>query len=128
MPFLVYGTWTRDLDEYAYRENGVSFVVVFEGVYGNLPTCQILDGDSDPITGDNPVFTVTTTRPFGVNRYWDVIPFEYLHADLPKSQIQVFVNGVEGICVNMGCGFSYVSDDADLKITSQSLDGLTLTV
>ena len=128
MPHLVFNTRTHDLGEYTYRENGAAFAVVFEGVNTPIPTCELLDSDTNPITGNSPQLTVTTIREYGVNRYWDVIPYEYLMADMKEALIEITVDGLEAICPTMDCSYAYVADDADMAISSQTLNGLTLTV
>lgn len=129
MPHLIFRAYAWDMDEYAYPHNGVSFSIVFDGIdYMQLPLCSLLDGENTPITGNNPLFDVSNYRDFGVNRYWDVIPFEFLFADLDTPQIQVFVDGIEAVCPTFDCGYEYRWDEDEYKINSQALDGQTLTL
>lgn len=124
MPSFAYSLRALSLTtEYAYRENGVQFIVEFDNIGAQIPDCVMLDSDTQPITGNSPIFQVTTIQDFGVNRSWEVIPFDYLWAETTDPQIQVTIDGIEGICPTLDCHYAYVSDDEELAITSQSLDG-----
>ena len=81
MAFLAWRVHVRTTSDYSYRENGIAFVVIFEGVETNLNECQILSGDETPLTGVEPQYSVTTLQPYGVNRSWEAIPLEFLVAD-----------------------------------------------
>lgn len=49
-----------------------------------------------------------------------------LHTEAYEPQVLVTVNGIEAVCPDQNCGFKYISPAGE--ITSQSLDGLTLTI
>ena len=128
MPFAVFKTRVRPYGDWEYRENGVNFLVIFEAVHGDVPLCSIMDGDSEPITGESVQYIVREIREYGVNRLWEVIPYEFLHADIERNQVKVVKDGVDSICPDFNCGYAYVDDEDDYAITSQNLNGLTLTL
>ena len=74
----VHNLYDYDLD---YRQNMVIFAVSFDGIQGDVPTCEILDGEDTPISGNDVTFSVTTVREYGINRWWDAIPLEFLLSD-----------------------------------------------
>jgi hypothetical protein len=109
MPFLTFRTHVRGTAEHPYFENGVSFVVIMEGVEANLPLCSLSDG-STPITGLDPVFEVTEIQTYGVNRFWESIPLEFLVADGQAPSVEVTVDGIEAVCPALNCEYSYVDN------------------
>lgn len=127
MPFLAFRTHTRELYEYDYRENGVAFAVVFEGVEGQIPECSLLDGDSAALTGESDLaMTVTTLQDYGVNRFWESIPLEMLMADAQSPGVRVVVDGLEALCVGMNCEYAYIETQG--SITSQAISNKLATV
>ena len=85
MPFAVFKALTRESGDIEYRENGVQFIVDFKGVHGEVGQCEILDGESEPISGDNVQTTVGIKSSYGIDRNWDVIPYEFLQADILRN-------------------------------------------
>lgn len=109
MPFLTFRTRTRSTGEHGYFENGVSFVIIMEGIEANLPLCSLSDG-STPITGLDPYFEVTEIQSYGVNRFWESIPLEFLVADGQAPSVEVTVDGIEAVCPALNCEYSYVEN------------------
>jgi len=71
----------RNLFEYQYRENGVAFAVIFDGYHGDVPECTISSGVTNPMTGNNVVFSTETIRPYGSNLMFEPIPLSMLYTD-----------------------------------------------
>ena len=65
IPHLQFKTHMRDTGKYAYRENGVSFFIVFQDYHGDVPQCTIESSATTPLTGNNIVHNSTTFREYG---------------------------------------------------------------
>ena len=81
-----------------YPENNIAFYAVMDGVDDNLPLCQVIDGFTDCITGYNIEFQSQVVREYGINRYWDVIPMEFLFATAETKPARITVDGAPTIC------------------------------
>ena len=113
-------------DDYLYRENGVSFAVIFDGSMGDVAQCAILDGDVTPITGTNVQFLSNTVRNGGANITYEAIPMELLVTNSNSPVITASVNGLEVLCPALNCDYAYVA--AVGSVTGQSLSGNVITV
>ena len=91
-----------------------------------MPECRIESGVTDPIVGNSPVFSTTTTRTYGTNLMFEPVPLEMLYTDAQQPQVMVKVNGIEGVCPSFNCDYTYV--DSTSLITSQSISGDILTI
>lgn len=62
-----------------YRENCIEFTIEFftDDV---VPQCTIQSDPLDPITGDNPTFSMSERRPYGQNLFFSPIGAEFLQA------------------------------------------------
>lgn len=65
IPHLQFKMYVRNLWEYQYRENGIAFAVIFDGYHGDVPECTISSGTTDPLVGNNVVFSTETYRQYG---------------------------------------------------------------
>jgi len=126
IPHLQSKIFVRNLFDYQYRENGVAFAVVFSGYEGNVPECAISSGVTTPITGNNVVFATNVVREYGTNLMFEPVPLEMLYTDAQAPQVTVSVNGIDGVCPQFNCDYTYVSTTA--MITGQSISGNTLTI
>ena len=81
IPHLQFKMQVRNLWEYSYRENGVAFAVIFDGVHEDVPECTISSGVNDPMTGNDVVFSTETIREYGQNLMFEPIPLSMLFTD-----------------------------------------------
>ena len=126
IPHLTFKTYVRNLWDYSYRENGVSFAIIFQGIQGDVPTCEIVDGEETPISGNEPTFETITVQEYGVNRMWDSIPMEFLVADAQAPDVKITIEGLEVLCPDLNCDYSYITSVG--AVTEQTLSGKSLTL
>ena len=98
MPDLFYKVSVRDNNKYSYKENGVSFSIIFESYNGDPPQCTIMSDPLVPIAGNLPTFSSTTPRNYGEYLFFEPIPLEMLYTDAQYPQVSVHVNGIESVC------------------------------
>jgi len=121
IPFLAFNIYVRDLWDYSYRENGVTFAVIFDGIEGQIPLCSIENGANTPMTGESDIaFSVTSLQDYGVNRLWDATPLEFLMADAQSPGVRVTVDGLEALCINMNCEYAYIDTVGTVTTQAQS--------
>ena len=121
IPHLQFKMHVRNLYDYQYRENGVTFAVIFDGYHGDVPECTISSGVNNPMTGNEVVFSTETIREYGQNLMFEPIPLSMLYTDSQKPQVTVKVNGLDGVCPEFNCDYVYV--DPTSLITGQTLSG-----
>jgi len=113
--------YIRNLWDYNYRENGIAFAIVFDGIQADVPQCTLESSISDPLVGEDLTFTATTIREGGSNMVYDVIPFELLYADSQSPAITVKVDDIEALCVGLNCDYTYTIGFGEW--TAQTLSG-----
>jgi len=96
--------------KYGYKENGVSFYVDFGGLNYDVKELEVVPSDTQPITGTNLTFNVTSLRKYSTNLFYGPIPFEMLKTYETKPQLTVEVNGLPAACHNLSCDFSYIAN------------------
>lgn len=80
----VYQNWIGDEStawNFAYRENGLNFVVIFEGFNENPPLCTLASDTVTPLTGVNVQFKSEVLRPFGQSLMFEPVGLEFLYSD-----------------------------------------------
>ena len=58
-------------------------------------------------------------REYGQNLFFEPIPLEFMRTDAYKPQVTVSVNGIDAVCPEFNCDYTYI--DTDKIITAQSL-------
>jgi hypothetical protein len=102
--------------ENEYKENGVGLYVKFQGLNEDPGQFEIMSSDTDPLLGDNIVFTFETVTPYSTNLWYEPVPFEMLKTYETKPQVIVSVDGAPAVCHNLTCDYTYV--DAVGEVTS----------
>jgi len=130
IPFLVDNIEVVDDGRFAYAENGISFIIHFTGLDYEVPLCSIAPSSGEyPLTGgDAQTQNVSMIRPFGESLFFEVIPMEMLNTDEQTPQILVKIDGMDALCLDMNCDFTYTASTASIAtqdLSSTSL--LTLT-
>lgn len=99
---------------YTYPENGLSYMIKFTGVAYDVAPCSILPGTGDyPISGNSDLATnVTVLQNFGETLWFEPIPLEFLTSDAQQPQVLVMINGLEALCANLNCDYSYTRADS----------------
>jgi hypothetical protein len=126
VPHLQFKIYVRNLWTYDYRENGLSFAIVFQDYHGDAPECYLESGVDTPITGANPTATTETVREYGQNLMFEPIPLEFIYTDSQQPQVTISVNGIDGVCPEFNCNYIYV--EAYGEVTGQSLTDGVLTI
>lgn len=110
---------------FPYAENGISFAMVFQDLHGPAPKCRLVSGTTTPLMGYTK-FSNETIWDYGKNLLFEPIPLELLYTDAKNPQVLVSVNGIDGVCPNFNCDYTYVNPVGE--ITGQTLTGLDLVV
>ena len=63
---------------YTNKENGISYYVDFEGLNYDVKELEIVPDETQPLTGTNLTFNITTERNYSSNLFYQPIPFEML--------------------------------------------------
>jgi len=83
-------------------------MINFHGYAGDVPQCTIKSGTKTALSGGtNFAFSGTTIREYGKSIMFEPIPLYMLHHNAEKPQVTVKVNGIEGVCPNFNCDYSY---------------------
>jgi len=85
-----------------------------------------MSGTKSTIKGNKPIFAQDTIRHYSINKFYEPIPLEFLSAAATSPQVLVMVDGIEAICPNLNCDYTYSAPNA--KITSQKLTGNVIEV
>lgn len=127
IPHVQLKTYVRDSGKYNYYQNGRELSIYFMDYHGDVPQCEIRDSESTPIEGANVQFVSTTLREYGKNLLFEPIPLEMLYTDAQKPQVRITINGIDGVCPDFNCDFTYINTDS--LITGQTLEnGNELTI
>lgn len=120
IPHLQLKMYVYDNGKYSYRDNGISFALVFQDYHGNPPQCTIKTGVTTAIAGGATLtYDSKTTRSYGKNLMFEPVPLEMLYHDAEKPQVMVKVKGIEGLCPGFNCDYEY--EAATSSITAQAL-------
>lgn len=119
-------------NDFAYAENGRSWILRFIGLNEDPGQFEIVQSETDPLVAGedgNITFFANTTVPYGQNLFFEPIPFEMLRTYETEPQLIVTVGDLPAVCHNLTCDFTYV--EAVGKVTSFVYDStsskLTLT-
>jgi hypothetical protein len=93
----------------------------------NVPLCSMESVLDSPLEGENLQISVSSVQPFGVNKFWNAIPMEFLRVDGTQDPVEVTVDGVEALCTTLACGFTYIVEDVE-AITVQALVGKSVAI
>jgi hypothetical protein len=120
IPHLMLKTHVYATTKYAYRQNGMEFVLVFQDLHADPAQCTIKSGTTTALTGGKTIaYTGTTSRAHGKNLMFEPVPLEMLYHDATKPQVLVKINGFEAICPTFNCDYLYKA--ATSEITAQAL-------
>ena len=126
IPFLADKISVSPDYRYQYPENGVSFLLRFTGIKGDVTPCKIQPGVSTTLTGNSPTYNSTVLVEAGTSLMFEPIPLEFLRTYTTSPQVLVTVDGFAALCANLTCDYSYFSDGS--AITSQTRTGSALAV
>lgn len=122
--------------KHQYRQNCISLVLNFHGVTGDVAQCQLmpieaadmLNGETE-LVGD-PLSTLVidnaTIRQGGANLMFEPVPLEMIRENSQTPFIDAKISGLQALCKNRNCGFTYVAPTAE--ITGASYDAGTRTI
>jgi hypothetical protein len=109
-----------DNDRFVYRENGISFILHFTGLDYEVPLCDI--GPSTfsedwpyPLSGNTDMKSnPKVIRTFGETLFFETVPMEMLNTDEQTPQIRVKIDGMDALCLDMNCDFTYTASPATI--------------
>lgn len=81
IPHLQFKTYMRSTGKYPYSQSGVSLQIYFSDYHGEVPQCEIMSGENDPIVATDPTYDVEYVREYGDNLIFEPVPLEFLYAD-----------------------------------------------
>lgn len=82
IPFLVDRVEVDWDYRYKYRENGISFKVIFRDLDYDPPMCHLKPDGEWPLTGNDDMQSNSTVlRPFGESLFFPVVPLEMVRTD-----------------------------------------------
>ena len=126
IPFLADKISVMPDYRYKYAENGVSFMLRFTGIKGDVTPCKIQSGVTTTLTGNNPTFNNTILVQAGQSLIYEPVPLEFLRTYTQSPQVLVKIDGFAALCANLTCDYSYISDAS--AITAQTRTGSALAV
>ena len=68
---------------------------------------QIVSGVNTPLGGSNLSYYSNVTIPYGVNLFYEPIPFEMLKTYETEPQVLVTVGDFPAVCHNLTCNYNY---------------------
>mmetsp|Transcript_33613 Transcript_33613/g.44334 ORF Transcript_33613/g.44334 Transcript_33613/m.44334 type:complete len:308 (-) Transcript_33613:8160-9083(-) len=120
IPHLQLKVYVHDNGKYSYRDNGLSFVMIFQDLHSDPAQCSIKTGTNTALTGGASLtYDSKTTRAYGKNLMFEPVPLEMLYHDADKPQVMIKVKGIEGLCPGFNCDYLYAA--APSEITAQAL-------
>jgi hypothetical protein len=129
IPHLSFGVSVdRPFRNYTDERTGLQILITVENpLSGDIPDCFIEPAyDNNPYPEDFALFTFQRLRSRAENLFFNPVPLEMLFTPALKPQVLVTVDGLEAICPDDNCGYSYVTSVGE--ITDTTLSGTTLTV
>lgn len=68
------------------------------------------ESSSAGLQGEVISFNVEEVQQYGVNKFWPVIPMEFLKADGQAPAVEITVDDIPALCVNIDCEYTYIRD------------------
>ena len=112
MPHAQLKTYVRDTGKYPYYHNGREISIYFMDAHTDVPQCEIRDSVDNPMEGADVEFHSTTLREYGQGLLFEPIPLEMIYTDAQNPQVRVKVNGIDGVCPEFNCDYTYIDTDA----------------
>lgn len=81
IPFLADKVEVMNSYKYDYFENGVSWILKFSGVKGDVAPCIIQSGVNTTLVGTSVTYNQNITKPFNKTLLFEPIPFEFLSSN-----------------------------------------------
>lgn len=133
MAFLIDSVTVIKDGRYDFPDNGISYLLHFFNLDYEVPKCTIAGSGEYPLSGGAQMYTNNTVlRTYGESLFFDTVPLDMLKADAQTPQILVYVDGMEALCLDLNCDYTYTVPD--MTITGQDLnqtadaDNNTLTI
>lgn len=103
-------------NDFEYAENGRSWILRFIGLNEDPGQFELVQSEITPLTaGDgNVTFYSNTTVPYGVNLFFEPIPFEMLRTYETEPQLIVSVGNLPAVCHNLTCDFTYILPEGEV--------------
>jgi hypothetical protein len=97
-------------NDFSYAENGVSWILRFIGLNEDPGQFEIVSSEYTPLTAGvgNITFYSNTTVPYGINLFFEAIPFEMLRTYETEPQLIVSVGNLPAVCHNLTCDFTFI--------------------
>lgn len=111
------------------QENGIQIIMTVEGVQGNIPLCTIVPPSENKASYPEDFALSTTTREqsWGENLWFNPVPLEMLYTPALTPQVLVKIDGLEAICKDDNCGYSYIEAVGGLTDVQKTDDDLTVS-
>jgi hypothetical protein len=129
VPFMIDNVEVITDDRYLYPSNGISYLLHFYGLDYEVPVCSIAGSGEWPLSGGADMYSNNTViRTYGESLFFETVPLEMLHSDAQTPQVLVTVDGMQALCLDLNCDFTYTVPN--ITVTGQSLSAdsvLTIT-
>lgn len=111
---------------FSYTQNGLGFFIRYVGKNEPVGQAYIVSSPNSPLGGDNLTFYSNVTIPYGVNLFYDVVPFEMLRTYETEPQVLVTVGDFPAVCHNLTCNYNYTVPVGE--VTAYTYTALTKTL
>jgi len=90
---------------------GFTLFIHMQDIEGEVPLCEIESGVDHPMVPGIATFSSERVQEYGKNLRFDPIPMEMLYTPAYKPQVLVKVNGLDAVCPEFNCDFTYFEAD-----------------
>jgi YD repeat-containing protein len=114
---------SKDVKSVTY---GRGFYIYFTGLPEKPGQFSIVSDDENPLIGKDIKYAQEVITPYGVNLWFEPVPFEMLKTLEQKPQVIVNVNGLPAVCHSLACDFAYTENVG--KVTGFTYDAASKKV
>jgi hypothetical protein len=90
---------------------GFTLFIHMYDIEAPVPLCEIESGEDHPMLEGVATFSSEKIQEYGKNLRFDPIPMEMLYTPAYKPQVLVKVNGLDAVCPDLNCDFTYFEAD-----------------